>query len=266
MQPVLIGSVPTIATIALVGWVVRLVAAEIRINLFVGADRYVRRRNAETDGAQLRSDMLVSDSQWRQPRFVPKEEFTSIYEPMHQRARSSDPTRQGFQVYREFAQIRAHKLTPNDLSNFFPAGGFITDSESRVDVRAGQFITINDGGDVAVLDEDRFAREYNAIVEVISAAAVSQQATMQQWKGTLLNDQIYSKCSKVHAKLTTDDGELTTVVDGKVEARRPYQNGDYLVLGSRGTISVNDIYIGGSFTFPFFLADSLPLPQVGSIR
>ena len=45
---------------------------------------------------------------------------------------------------------------------------------------------------------------------------------------------IYVKSTKVHAKRMTEEGTVDTVVDGKIEARRAYEKGDYLICGSRG--------------------------------
>lgn len=67
------------------------------------------------------------------------------------------------------------------------------------------------------------------------AGVVSQEDTLHQWGATLRDEaQVCSKATKVHAKVTTEDGVIETIVDGAIEARRPYDKGDYIICGSRG--------------------------------
>ena len=78
-------------------------------------------------------------------------------------------------------------------------------------------------------------REANDNMIAISARAVSQPEVLKQWRFLLHREaQVYSKTAKVLAKLMTSDGIIESIVDGNVEDERPYERGDYIMIGSKG--------------------------------
>jgi hypothetical protein len=63
----------------------------------------------------------------------------------------------------------------------------------------------------------------------------TQAETLKAWGGRLkIEGNIYSKHKKVHAMLAQENGVLDTVVNGMVQARKTYSEGDYIMCGSRG--------------------------------
>ena len=136
---------------------------------------------------------------------------------------------------RDTTKVWAHKLTAEDLNVCFPEGKFVSNSGAPAPVQSDQYIAMPfpHGGQISILDAAEFEAEYTASTKM--TGAVSQIEMLRTWGAILRREgAVYSKSSLVHAKHTTEDGVIDTVVDGNVEARRPFQKGDYIIVGSRG--------------------------------
>ena len=76
---------------------------------------------------------------------------------------------------------------------------------------------------------------FDEIPKQIDGKIPTQAAVLAEWGPTLSAQQvIYRKTKRVHAKATTEDGEVETIVDGECEERKPYSRGDYILIGNRG--------------------------------
>ena len=235
----LLGTILVGLTAAFVGYTVRLVASEAYEQLIIqnGTIRYTSDAVTKADAAQP-TDMIIEkyDGDGRRMKI---QEFNSLYEPMHQLASSPSLAARGFQSYQATAKIWAHELTKDDLANHFPKGKFVSADGSPVTVSAGQYLVMPfpSGGDVSIFQKKQFSKEYEAInIEAASDdRVVSQSEMLRQWNATLQSeDRVYAKASRVHAKRMTEDGEIDTIVDHKIESVQPYFSGDYIIVGSRG--------------------------------
>ena len=63
----------------------------------------------------------------------------------------------------------------------------------------------------------------------------SQSDVVRMWSEKLKQENhIYHKTKVAHAKVAEEPGVLLTVVNGSAEARRTYNQGDFIICGSRG--------------------------------
>ena len=128
---VLVGLVPVLATIALVGWAFRTVVNETHTKL-------VQNDNTATvagKDAPQRKKMIVR-SQNGDDRIMTAEQAKSLYEPAptHQRAIDLVLAEQGFQAYRPTTHVWAHQITTEDIITRFPKGRFISSAGAPVSV------------------------------------------------------------------------------------------------------------------------------------
>ena len=228
---VLVGLVPVLLTAALVGWTFYKVVEETRLKFLQNSDTAAK-DSPQQMGMVLQSPNGVS-------RVLAIEEFNALYEPTHEQ-QMKDPllANQGFRPYRSTSQVWAHRLTADDVLTRFPKGRFISSSGAPVSVRSGQYIAVSfpRGDDVSIVDAEQFEDEYlESTGETSDGRIASQAEVLRTWDIVLRREgSIHAKSIKVHAKRMTDEGTIETVADGKVEARRPYEKGDYIVCGSRG--------------------------------
>ena len=235
VSTVLVGIAPVAGTIALVGWTLQMVMKETNIK------NVQNNTNAALIGedAPRRTEMIVR-SQNGKDRVMPTDEVHSIYElaPAFQRAIDPALAEQGFQVYRPTTQVWAHQLTASEVATHFPRGHFISNAGAPVSVGIGQYIVLSfpHGENLSVVDAEKFEDKYHTgTTESIDDQTVSQAETLRQWNSILWREGlVHTKVTKVHAKRMIEEGTIDTVVDGKVESRRSYDQGDYVVCGSRG--------------------------------
>ena len=91
------------------------------------------------------------------------------------------------------------------------------------------------GNSVAIIEAKQFEDEYLTSTSRTDGRVVSQVEVLNKWDATLRHEGfVHKKITEVHAKRTTEEGIIDTVVDGKIESRRSYDKGDYIVCGSRG--------------------------------
>ena len=231
---IVVESVPVVLTVALVGWTCYTVMAETRIQLV--------QNNGDSAKGTPQQTGLVLQNPSGDTHVVAFDDFNMLYEPTHQQL--SDPllAEQGFRPYRATTQVWAHQLTADDVLAHFPRGRFISSTGAPVSVHSGQYISMPfpQGDDVSVVDAEKFENEYNEYLASTDEKSpdgrvVSQADVLRVWDVTLrCEGSIYEKSTKVHAKRTTEEGTIDTLVNGKVEARRPYEKNDYIICGSRG--------------------------------
>ena len=219
----IVGVVPNFLTAALIGWTVYKVMEETWINHAIGKDLSEQASIVLWDPNGDKRVMAIG-------------EFNTLYEPVdHQ---TKDPLLTGFCAYRSTMQVRAHRLTVDDVRTRFPNGRFISSSGAPVSVHSGQYILtpFPQGGDVSVVGPEQFEEEYLAsIEEAPNGRVVSQVDMLRVWDAMLRREgSIYEKITKIHAKCTREEGTIETIVGEKIEARRAYAKGDYIVCGSRG--------------------------------
>lgn len=223
---VLVGITPVLATTALVAWTCVVVMNETRTQLI--------QNNSTVDTST--QEMIVRH-QNGDSSILTIQDFNTRYKPTHQGA-SDDLSLAGFGVYRPVSQVWSHQLTTKDIQRDFPMGRFISRSGAPVAVKTGQYIVMPfpQGDDVTIMNADVFENKYSkSTEEAFDGRVVSQAEALQKWEGVLRREgRIFSKVAKVHAQKMTEEGYIETVVDGKFEARRPYDKGDYVVCGSRG--------------------------------
>lgn len=66
-------------------------------------------------------------------------------------------------------------------------------------------------------------------------ALVSQEALVAEWCPKLLQEgKSYRKFAKMHAKQAAEAGVLETWLQGELESRKEYVEGDYIVHGTEG--------------------------------
>ena len=230
---VLIGIVPVLATTALFAWTFLVVMNEARTSLLIQNDNSAA--SAAVEDAQ-RTEMIVRSKNGDECTMTIKE-LNSFYAIC---PTEEDPflAMQGFRAYQSTTQVWAHRLTPEDVAARFPKGRFISSAGSPVRVSSGQYIVIAfpQGNEMSIVDAAQFKDEYLAnATETTNCRVVSQVTALQQWDDTLRREgSIHSKVTKVNAKRMPEEGTIETVVDGKMESRRSYERGDYLVCGSRG--------------------------------
>ena len=228
---VLVGLVPVLLTAALVGWTFYKVVEETRLKFLQNSD------TAAKDSPQQMGMVLQSPN--GDSRVLAIEEFNALYEPTREQ-QMKDPllANQGFRPYRSTTQVWAHRLTADDVIADFPKGCYISSSGAPMSVHGGQYIAVSfpRGDEVSIVGAEQFEDEYLESSGEPPDGRVSPQAeVLRTWDIVLRREEsIHAKSTKVHAKLMTEEGTIDTVVDGNVEARRPYDKGDYLVCGSRG--------------------------------
>lgn len=146
---------------------------------------------------------------------------------------------EGFQLYQAIGKIWAWPLTGEDVMNQFPAGEFTATWGEPVTVEEGDFLAMPfpDGGEVYRVKGDEFHDLYGVDLSLQggSGRIPSQSEVMSLWSGILQRpDNTYLKTECLHAKVADRPGNCETKVKGVVEARKQYDKGDYIVIGSRG--------------------------------
>ena len=230
----LVGSMPVIVLMALVCYTLHSVVCDMRtyeiqnINSTASAD----------DETSKHTDVTVQTSAGDEIT-MPLQRFEELYEPIHMPASALRRLGAlGHRAYRSKAQVWAHQLSKEDVANYFPTGQFISRTGRTSSVHVGQYITLPfpRGQSLTVVDQARFSRDYTTRTEGGAESRVLSQAeTLRQWDAVLRREaKIFSKKTKVHAKIAEDDGEIKKIVNGIEESTEPYFKGDYILCGSRG--------------------------------
>ena len=188
------------------------------------------------DNHSALTDMLVlkeNAANDTSPIRATAEEFNTIYEPT-----PLPPNEQGFKVYRSSERVWAHQLTDDDIARSFPTHEFLSSTGSRVKVRAGQFILapFPEANIITVVSKEVFDGKFSPSLEATtdSGGIISQADALRQWDSILRSDnKIYSKSTKIHAKVAFQDGVIETIVNNTIERRQTFRKGDYIVYGSR---------------------------------
>lgn len=178
------------------------------------------------------SDMIVLKGNSRITATT--EEFEALYE-RNALLTQIEPSlaRQGFKPYQSSKRVWAHQLTAAEITRSFPTQRFNSNT-----VAAGQFIVIPfpRGDNITVLSKAQFTKKISANNGDMSADnnILSQADAMQRWEATLRHEsQIFSKISKIHAKVAIEDGVIETVArNSDIERHESYRKGDYIVCGS----------------------------------
>ena len=226
LPTVLVGVVPVLAIVALIASTVWFVRNELRDIVAVDNNDHQR------------TDMAVQSPNG-DCRVMNIRDFKALYEPTHQPANDPLLAQQGFQTFQSTTMVLGHRISPDDMTKRFPAGRFVSRSGAPAIVGDGQYIVMNfpQRDFVDIIGEAAFKNKYKPATAMAGAdrTVVSQAKALAQWDAVLrLEGKIYTKFTSVHAKLTTKDGTIDTIVDGRVEASHRYSSGDFVVIGSRG--------------------------------
>ena len=150
----------------------------------------------------------------------------------------------GFQSYRASGKLWVHEISEEEAATHFPANKFIS-AGTLVTVQPGDVLLMPfpGGGELHRLDKTTFDNKYTSAFSKSSrhqrrsleGYIPTQADTLAHWEKKIKNNgTLYRKTAKMHAKLAEESGIIETIVDGECEARKPYDKGDFILIGSRG--------------------------------
>jgi hypothetical protein len=142
---------------------------------------------------------------------------------------------EGFKLYRQSGKVWACSVAEEAIREQFPTAEFITSWGASTAVQADDFLVMPHpaAGEVYRIDKIAFGNTYTEYTQ--DNYVPSQAEALAHWEGALRSDgYVYCKTSKMHALLATEDGVLTTVVDGVAETNKKYRQGDFIMHGTEG--------------------------------
>ena len=181
-------------------------------------------------------------------------DFASRYERSRpEPAEETSLAEEGFHLYRPMGKIWAIQMTDEDVQTHFPASSFVGKWGGAATVQATDFLAMPNpgGGEIYRIKEALFNSTYMPFDDV-----PSQTEALSHWDAVLRrNGSVYCKMTKVHAKPALEDGVLETIVDGVLETRKPYKQGDFILRGTQ-----NERYTMGQVDFEARYEISKPEP------
>ena len=118
---------------------------------------------------------------------------------------------------------------------FIRAGGVVAATSGNVLVSP-----FPGGGVLYSLTKSEFDSEYTTAfahdtTDQSSLDVPSQAEMLAHWESKIKSsNRIYRKMATLHARLAEEGGVLETIVGGVTEARKSYEKGDFILIGSRG--------------------------------
>ena len=235
----LIGSILTCATVTLPIWCFKTVYVEI-----MQASENQKEVTTRTEASRFKKDDYIVRDERGRHWVVDASEFIHQFELETVGEGATPSETDGFARYRSTTKLWVHELSESDVMTHFPNGKFSrTDGTEQV-VKPGDVLSIPypEGGELSCLEKHVFENKYERVIshETTTHSAdgesvPSQTETLVKWENIIkANGKRYRKVAKVHAKVAQDSGTVSTIVDGVEEARKLYNKGDYIVVGSRG--------------------------------
>ena len=188
----------------------------------------------QTSKCYERGDFIVSGVSGEQYA-IAAPDFTVRYDLARPEATSEALAAEGFQLFRPTGMIWAHKVTMLDLAMHFPAGEFVASWGSRMVVSAGDYLAIPfpAGGELYRIKASSFSEVYTKRTAMY-APPTSQPEALAYWKYLLrMEKMVFSKNSKLHAKLATEDGSIQSVVSGQI-THQNFSQGDFVAHTDKG--------------------------------
>ena len=193
-----------------------------------------------------KGDFIVHDS-WGDRYGMTASDFSMTFELSPKPARNEILAQENFQLFRQTGRIWALELSSEDVAKHFSTGILITNSGVAAVVEPGCFLITPYpcAGHVSVLDAKAFASTFvhadtskkipMSQVRHDDSDVPPQAEVLSRWRAPMLHSaQLFSECTKVHAKVASSDGFVNTIVDGITEACTGFQRGSFLVVDFRG--------------------------------
>ena len=231
----MVGVFLVAVSLAVFGYIVFMAYTDMDLHVVAEIKESFANRNTRGQPVK-KGDIIIRAANGSQKVLNP-EHFAEHFELAHERSSDQD----GFRAYRASAKLYAHELSDEEVSTHFPAGKFFS-MGTLVAVKPGDVLMMPfpGGGELHRLDKPTFQAKYSSAFsrdsnDDIQRYIRSQAETLAHWDHKIkATGAIYRKTGKILAKVSEADGVIETTVNGVCEARKPYEQGDFIIIGSRG--------------------------------